>query len=103
MFDFRFRVFYYLMDKFCSAEVAGYKLSVPCFPEKYLVNSYGSTWPFPKAVNYKYENVDYKIENMTDVEWSNSYRYYHKNGELDWKKTNQLIVSQLNQRFFNTL
>ena len=89
------RTYYYIMDKFCSAELIGYKIQVPCFPEKYLLNSYGKNWWKPESVNYRYENVVYKLETLTDLEWNNSYRYYLKNGQIDFKSTKWLILQYL--------
>ena len=80
------------MDTFCSGEIIGYKIQVPCFPEKYLLNSYGKNWWNPDSINYTYENVDYKLERLTEFEWFNSYRYYFKNGQIDYSGTYSLII-----------
>ena len=81
------------MDKVCSGEIAGYKFSVPCFPEKYLINSYGA-WKDPQSIFFRYANVLYEPEEWSELEWFDAFRAYFNSGELHTKYTYDYLIDK---------
>jgi hypothetical protein len=92
------------MKEFCSAELLGFKFTVPCNFEEILLANYGdkSKWSVP--VEKDYVN---KIDWANGVERSEldspyTVRFFHKNGTIDVERT----LSEINiyyARFNKTL
>ena len=89
------RTFYFLMDRVCSGEIYGYKFPVPCFPEKYLNNSYGN-WEDPQPAYFRYANVLYTPENWEELDWFDAARFFWKNGEINTLHTYNYLINQSN-------
>ena len=83
------------MDTVCSGELYGYKFSVPCFPEKYLQNSYGY-WQDPQDKYYRQPNVLFEQENWPESDWFDAARFYWKNGQLNSEHTFNYLISYSN-------
>ena len=84
------------MDRLCSGEIYGFKFSVPCFPEKYLENSYNVSWKNPESELYEDTNVLYEPEEWSNREWFDAIHYYYLNGERNNMETYNYIISQSN-------
>ncbi len=80
----------YLPDfnEFCSAELLGFKVMVPCDPVKYLNNEYGPDWKKPKKSSYTWPNLD-RIHGLdwSDADWPYAIRFYKTDGKVDVNQT----------------
>ncbi len=77
------------MKEFCSAELLGFKFTVPCNVEEMLLANYGdkSKWSVPVENGY-----------LNNVEWANgverseldlpyTFRFFNQNGTVDFNRT----------------
>ena len=79
-----------LIQKFCSAELLGYKFMVPCEVEQVLEINYGDVrkWNKPVVSNFELPHTDWgNGETRNERELPYLFRYYHKNGSIDENKT----------------
>jgi hypothetical protein len=92
------------LKQFCSAELLGFKFTVPCNVEEILSANYGnkSKWSVPVENGY-HSNIDWPngVE-RSELDSPYTVRFFHKNGTIDVKRT----VSEINiyyARFNKTL
>ena len=85
-----FRRLFFKVHQVCSGDLYGYKISIPCNPEKYLENSYGKKWRIPIKQGFKHFN--YATEYiLTKSEYAKVLKHYKRNGEFDADYTLKIL------------
>ena len=84
-------------NDFCSGELLGQKVMIPCDPVAHLNQEYGKdNWITPLSKNYIWKNMIWEEKkNWTDSEWPNIVRYYYRNGSLNKNQTLTFLNNHL--------
>jgi len=93
---FLFRRILPLLSKLCSCDLFGYIFTIPCSPDDYLNNEYGSdTWKIPLEKKYKWVNM--KSNSIwDDKSWMYAVRLYTSDGKL---RTDQYAIDWIANQF----
>ena len=73
-----------LQKEFCSGELLGLKMTVPCDPVNYLKFQYGETWWIPAEKHYKFLNMNWSNGKPRQIdELPYLFRSYDKLGRVN--------------------
>jgi hypothetical protein len=85
-----------LLPDLCSADLFGFRFSVPCEPVDYLNTEYGKeTWKHPLERNYTWLNMKYDAF-WNDISWMYAVRLYTREGRL---RNDQYAINWISNHF----